>query len=151
MESSDEAMQLLERFTVLLYDRTSELNSVNAVRKHLFTAKGRTLQNIPPIVSALEQHVKRATVLHCKGVVSWGHAQEVQLLDVSPDSWGWTSESGKWQPLWSSLPVASVSCRGLIRCGCVKGCTGRCKCVKAGLPCTSLCLGCKGECPNSSA
>ncbi len=146
-EISDETMQLIERFTVLLYDRTSESNSVNEVRKHLFTAKGRTLQNIPPTLSALEQHVKRATL---QGGRIWGHAQDVQLLDVSPDSWGWTSESGKWQPLWSSLPVASVSCRGLIRCGCVKGCTGRCKCAKAGLPCTALCLGCKGVCQNSA-
>ncbi len=66
-EISDEVMQLLERFTVLLYDHTSESNSVNEVRKHLFTAKGRTLQNIPQLYLLLNS---TSNGQHCKGFVS---------------------------------------------------------------------------------
>ncbi len=76
-EITEDVFQSLERFTVLMYDRTSESNSVNEVRKHLFTAKGRTLQNIPPTAAALEQHVKRAAL---QGGHIWGHAQDSQLL-----------------------------------------------------------------------
>ncbi|KAI0229240.1 hypothetical protein LSAT2_020321, partial [Lamellibrachia satsuma] len=91
-EINEDILQCLERFTVLLYDRTSESNSVNEVRKHLFTAKGRKLQNIPPTAAALEQHARRAAL---QGGYIWGHAHEPRLLEVSPAEWGWTKESGK--------------------------------------------------------
>ena len=129
-EINEDILQCVERFTVLLYDRTNESNSVNEVRKHLFTAKGRTLQNISPTAAALEQHARPAAL---QGGYIWGHAHEPRLLGVSPAEWGWTKESGKWMPLRSSLPIASEACRDLIRCGCVKGCTGQYKCVKAAM------------------
>lgn len=37
----------LERFVVLLYDRTNTTNSVNELRKILFSRKGRSLEGIP--------------------------------------------------------------------------------------------------------
>ena len=40
-------MPVLERFVVLLYDRTSLWKGVNDARKVLFAQKGRTLENIP--------------------------------------------------------------------------------------------------------
>ena len=45
------------------------------------------------------------------------------------------------------LPKASQSCQELLKCGCKseRGCAGRCKCVKAELPCTALC-NCAGLC-----
>jgi len=54
-------MGLLERFVVLMYNRTSGHMEVNKARKQLFTQKARTLENIPPTQAALLQHVKRAT------------------------------------------------------------------------------------------
>ena len=39
---------LLQRFTVLLYDKTSNLESVNEARLHLFCKKSRSLENLPP-------------------------------------------------------------------------------------------------------
>lgn len=59
-DSIDDWMEPLERFVVLLYDRTSSLESVNQARKQLFTQKGRTLDEIPPTQAALIQHTKRA-------------------------------------------------------------------------------------------
>ena len=57
-EISDACMIQLERFVVLLYDRTSECLEVNETRKQLFIQKSRTLEAIPPTKAALEQHIK---------------------------------------------------------------------------------------------
>ncbi len=40
---SDEDIAVLERFTILLYDRTSTLVSVDECRKFLFTKRGRAM------------------------------------------------------------------------------------------------------------
>ena len=49
------------------------------------------------------------------------------------------SHSGGWEVHWTTLPEASLACRGLLRCGYKKGCSGKCKCFKAALPCTARC------------
>ena len=51
---------LLERFTVVMYDKASELEGVNEARKELFCQKGKTMETIPPTHDALLQHSKRA-------------------------------------------------------------------------------------------
>ncbi len=51
---SDSLMSVLERFVVLLYDRTSDQVSVNDARKQLFTQKSRSLENLPPTQAALD-------------------------------------------------------------------------------------------------
>ena len=56
---SESVISVLERFVVLLYDRTSDLELVNDARKWLFTQKSRTLDNIPPTQAALRQHIKQ--------------------------------------------------------------------------------------------
>ena len=38
----------LERFVILLYDRTSNLECVNRARKQLVIQKGRSMKGIPP-------------------------------------------------------------------------------------------------------
>ena len=50
----------IERFVVLLYDRTSTISTVNKCRKDLFTRKDRPLGGIPPSSDVLMQHLKRA-------------------------------------------------------------------------------------------
>ncbi|KAG0724206.1 hypothetical protein GWK47_041118 [Chionoecetes opilio] len=54
----DEWMQPLERFVVLLYDRTSTEEGVNQARKQLFSKKGRAIDrySLPPTQAALIQH-----------------------------------------------------------------------------------------------
>ena len=62
---------------------------------------------------------------------------------IYPESWGWSKNPTRvWEPMWTLLPQAAVSCSDLLRCGCKKGCRGLCKCVKANLKCTSLCHCC---------
>ncbi|ELU07992.1 hypothetical protein CAPTEDRAFT_216620 [Capitella teleta] len=138
---SKTCMSLLERFVILLYDKSSKATDVNEARKHIFTQKARSLENIPPTQAALEQHVKRA-VLQAK---IWNNSTEAVPSAIDPSKWGWVKEGSQWKPLWTSLPEAAKCCYELIHCGCKKGCNGRCKCKKAGLKCTSLCV-CGGGC-----
>mgnify|MGYP006896106998 CR=1 FL=1 len=53
-----DAIPVLQRFTVLMYDRTSSCTTVNAARKDLFTRKGRNIESIPPTADALLQHTE---------------------------------------------------------------------------------------------
>ena len=41
-------LAVIERFVVLLYDRTSNLTKVNEARQDLFSKKSRTLKKKPP-------------------------------------------------------------------------------------------------------
>ncbi|KAG0710839.1 hypothetical protein GWK47_021999 [Chionoecetes opilio] len=52
--------QLLERFTVIIYNKTSNLDSVNEARRELFSQKNRPMEKIPPTQEALLQHTLRA-------------------------------------------------------------------------------------------
>jgi len=135
------SMSVVERFVVLMYDRTSDKTDVNEARKQLFTQKSRALENIPPTKAALEQHIKRA--MYQANI--WNNALVSEPELPSPSEWGWVKDGSEWQPLWTVLPEASQSCYELIHCGCKKGCSTRCKCKKAALQCTDLCS-CSGDC-----
>ena len=136
----------VERFVILLYDRTSHLVRVNDARRVLFSHKGRSMENIPPTRAALEEHLKRTVF---QGGHIWGQALFPQPTIPDPYNWGWTRDmSNALTPLWTSLPPASQSCMALLSCGCKQGCRGRCKCTTAGLRCTALCK-CAADCDNS--
>ena len=47
------AIPVLERQTVLMYDRSSLCTTVNTAHKDLFTRKGRDIDAIPPTANAL--------------------------------------------------------------------------------------------------
>jgi len=142
-EVTEQTMQVIERFVILLYDRTSTSTEVNQARKRLF-AKTSSVQRIPPTRAALEQHVKRAAF---QGGHVWGQALSPDPVLPSPSAWGWTkTDGGLYEPHWTTLPEASKTCYELICCGCKKGCRTNCKCKRAGLQCTALCK-CEGECP----
>ena len=52
--------KLLERFCVVLYDKTSAVEYVDVARRELFCQKNRTMETIPPTQNALLQHTERA-------------------------------------------------------------------------------------------
>ena len=141
-EISANTVSLLERFAVVMYDRTSELSDLNSCRRQLFTKKCRSLELLPPTSDAFLLHVKRAVL---QGVHVWGQSLHRHPQPVCPSKWGWIKEDTQWIPLWMTLPKVSKVCRELIHCSCKKGCTNRCKCVKANLTCTALCH-CDNEC-----
>ena len=66
-----ETLSVLERFVILLYDRTSECESLDFARKHMFTKKCKTMENIPPTANAFLQHIKRTVyqAVHCLSLI----------------------------------------------------------------------------------
>ena len=134
-----ENFQLLERFTVILYDRTSSLKSINEARRVLFCQRSKTMETIPPTQDVLLQHCKR--VAYQAGI--WTTSNLVEQQTPSPEENGWTldEDTKSWRPVWTTLPVASKACTELVKCSCrsVKGCGARCSCNKANWKCTELC------------
>ena len=53
-----EHFRLLERYTVVLYDKTSDLQSVNEAQRKMFCQKNKTMEHIPPTQDALLQSLK---------------------------------------------------------------------------------------------
>ena len=138
----EESINEIERFVVLLYDRTSNLSTVHAARQHLFSRGSRSLENIPPTRAALIQHIKRA--VYQAGHV-WATCLQRKPHIPDPANWGWKQDASKWEPLWTDLPQLQSTCYELIKCNCKKACRGLCKCTKANLQCTGLCA-CVGNC-----
>ncbi|KAG0721701.1 hypothetical protein GWK47_045906 [Chionoecetes opilio] len=79
--------QMLERFTVVIYDKTSPLVSVNEARKELFCQKNRTMENIPPTQQALLQHTKRAGTRLASGQPVTRPNNRHQLLKAAVGHW----------------------------------------------------------------
>ena len=128
----------IERFTILPYQKTSELSSVNEARKQMFS-HNRKIENVPPTAKALEEHVKRAT--YTAGFI-WGKTLQADPIAPSPEHWGWTKDpkSSSLTPKWTTLLEASKACKELTKCRCKSRCIKQwCKCVQAGLPCSRWC------------
>ena len=136
---------VIERYIILMYDRTSDQKEVNGARQHLFTKRNRSIENIPPTKATLKEHIKRAVY---QGGHVWGQACVPSPLLPDPSDWGWTRNAkDQWEPKWTTLAEASKSCRELLTCSCTSGCKGRCKCYRASLKCTPLCK-CTVACEN---
>ena len=139
-------MQRLERFVIVMYSKGCSADGVNAARHQLSTTGSKLLENIPPTQAALFQHVKRALL---QASFYWRQATSVQQEIPDFSEWGWIKDgTSSWQPLWTTLSDASVACAILLHCGCLKACSGRCKCNRAGVRCTALCK-CEGGCINN--
>jgi len=56
----ESSMSLLQLFVVRMYERSSSKMTVNCLRKHLFTKKGKPMEGrgLPPTAAALLQHTK---------------------------------------------------------------------------------------------
>ena len=95
-------LNAIERYVVLLYQRTSALSHVNEAGKQLFAHN----HNIPPTLHALEQHLKR--VVYEAGHI-WGQSLIGDPEVPSPDSWGWkrATYDSSWTPCWTYLPEAA--------------------------------------------
>ena len=139
---TEESLAVLERFVVLLYDRTSSLLKVNKARQELFCKTSKEFDSIPPTKAALEQHIRRAVL---QGAHTWGQTLLCQPALPSPADWGWQCQGRRWSPYWTTLKQAKGTCYERIHCGCKTACRGRCKCMKANLVCTGLCK-CGGNC-----
>lgn len=131
-EIKDEHFAEVERYVVLLYQRTSPVSKVNDARKQLFASGSRQLQNIPPTKAALVQKIKRATF---QAGHIWEKALVADPMVPSPSNWGWYKQDGQRLPGWTTLPEASKACQELIKCGCKKRCKRNCNCRMSNLEC----------------
>ena len=64
---NNDYVALLERFTILLYDRTSNVVNIDEACQELSTKKGRHMDAIPPTRGEIVQHINRAVYQngHC--------------------------------------------------------------------------------------
>ncbi|KAG0711306.1 hypothetical protein GWK47_020863 [Chionoecetes opilio] len=98
--------QMLERFTVVIYDKTSPLVSVNEARKELFCQKNRTMENIPPTQQALLQHTKRA--VYQAGIWTTCHQAQQQTPTAEAAVGHWMQK----QSPGSCLELAACGSKG---------------------------------------
>ena len=95
----DEVMPILERYVIIMHDRTSTCMKVNDVRRDLFTRKGRDIKATPPTSDALRQHVKRSTY---QANHRWGNS--LVPLFPCPSEWGWVKVANDiWATLWMTI------------------------------------------------
>jgi len=139
-EVNSHHFKLLEHFTVFLYDKTSQLSSVDEARRELFCHRDKMMMEaLPPTQGALLQHSNRAVYQ----ASVWTTADQPQQQAPSSEGWGWTldKDSKAWLPFWTTLPIASEACSQLVKCACksARGCGTRCGCRKGGLQCTRRC------------
>lgn len=59
-ELTEDDKMKIERFVILLYDKSSPSKDINESRRLMFTQKKRSIESIPPTRDALNQHVARA-------------------------------------------------------------------------------------------
>ena len=90
---------LLQRFTVLLYSKSSDIELLDEARMDLFCRDNKTMENIPPTADALLQHARRAAYQ----ASIWAASEQTQQRRPTPESWGWA-----WDE-WSSVCMTQPS------------------------------------------
>ena len=103
---SDNCLRTTERFAEVMYDRGSELHSVDEARQHLFCKHARGLDRIPPISAALKQHVLRASY---QGGHVWSQVHLTLPELPSPAEWGWRMDGNHCGQLCNKPSKAGTS------------------------------------------
>ena len=102
LDVDDDHFKKIERLTVIVYDKTSPLRSINDTRRELFCHKNRTMDKLPPTNDVLLHHVRRA--VYQAGI--WATSTQTELVIPSPQDFTWTKISDSWVP-WVTIPEAS--------------------------------------------
>ena len=101
---ANEDLDILEKFVVMMYDRSSTAEDVDEARLDMFARKQRPYEAIPPTRSALKQHMKRASY---QAACIWSQSTVCQPETQTPENWGWTKKGDLWQIVWTELPPAA--------------------------------------------
>src|SRR6218665_310108 len=72
-------LDVLEKITLMLYDRSSSESNVDSARHTLFTQKNRYYDKIKPTRAALFQHVLRASRLDTYGIGRLFYMQDYHI------------------------------------------------------------------------
>ena len=104
----DEEKKVLERFAIIMYDRSSSATDIDSVRLYMFARKQKSYDTIPPTSAALDYHTKRAAY---QAGSTWGQAITCQIEILSPSIWDWKPQDNSLPIVWTSL--SPVCCREL--------------------------------------
>jgi len=117
------------------------LTEVKDLRRFLFSNRAAEGQSLPPTTGSLQLHIRRAHYI----VMIWRRATESHPSLPSPAACGWEllAEEGIYTPIQMCQSPAPEAVINLVKCGCKKGCTRWCSCIKNNIPCTEVC-GCVG-------
>ena len=96
-EVTDTDLRTLDRFVVLVYDRSRAATCVDEARLHMFARKQRSYDSIPPTQAYLREHAKRAA--YHTGVI-WGQATCTDPDIGSPAHRGWMKTEEMWKVYW---------------------------------------------------
>ena len=94
----------IERFTCVLYERSSKCVEVNALRKDLFPRKVQHMTGLPPTQAALLEHVNRSLFQSSIWLQSFQARQNVP----SADAFGWRKRDTLWELVWTPLAKAAT-------------------------------------------
>ena len=132
-KDASNCMENVEKFVVLMYDKSSSNSSVDVACKELFTKKRRFFDRLPPTRATLYQHVLRSAY---QAGYFWGQCLVLEPILRDPPLWGWTKtcDNTEWEPLWTTNPEASIACRELLSCVCKSCDTNHCKSWSAEKP-----------------
>lgn len=128
-------MHTIEKFVILLYDRTSTGTDIDNARHKLYTKKS-IVQLIPDTRAALKQYARRA-IYQSTDIRDQGLVPDPTL--PSPNDLGWIKTSDMSGTLWTTIPESSKVCQEIVSYKCQKGCIKKCKCMKTSLECAALC------------
>ena len=117
-EIVEDNVNIIQRYLVFAYNRSSPLTSIDECRRDLFKKKRRTLKNIPPTEDALVQHLKRSMLQ----ANIWTSCLRLQLPEIDFSKWGWIVDENGVHPLWTISDEASKACIELHKCGCKRQC-----------------------------
>ena len=116
------AFKLAEKYLIEILSSSSNCSSFNELRYHMYTEKGKALNELPPTSLEIQMHLKRCCYVICQNMNLLCYEQFI--LDQS--SFGWKIIDGV------SLPqkgLVYMPDHYIITCGCKKAvCRGRCKC-----------------------
>ena len=84
----DEDLETLEKFVVMMYDRSSKVEGADDARLDMFARKQRPYEIIPPTRRSLKQHVKRAAF---QADCIWSQSTIRQLEKQIPANWAPTN------------------------------------------------------------
>ena len=106
-------------------------------------------EKLPPTARAAHFHGLR---VHHQ-IMTWLFLHE--SADYDPSEWGWIHKENMLLPVLTDIDIAPLEVKTVTHCNCNPNlkapCSSRlCSCRKLGLPCISLCGGCRGEdCTNT--
>ena len=139
VEVGNQHFQLLEHFTVILYDKTSDRNRWMKLERSCFARRGRQRRDFP---QHRMHYCSTKKLVACQAGM-WCTTEQIEQHAPTPEGWGWTidEDSNPWVRVWNMLPVVSKACSELVKCSCniQSGCGARCACRKACWNCTELC------------